>query len=189
MGATLVLAPGSQLSLSDGVSIEILGRLYAVGTELEPIAIGAPASERYLEIAVRAGPNQIVNAAISSAVRGLAVSHQTEATTLVESVSFDSWQDVAIREQDSSGLTVTNSRFGFETPDAEVSGETIRSLGSGGIVIRDSEFSYRRGYRDVLDLQDCDPNDWPIVIGNRFDGGEDDAVDLDQAQRLSSRTT
>ena len=177
--AILVVEQGADIRIADGVTVDVQGRLYAVGPDDDPISVFAAGGERYTEIILAGGPNQLVSVRLSRGVRNVTATHPFDTRTLIEGAAFDSWDDVAIAQNGSSGMRVVRSRFGFDTPDAEVRGETVRTRNSGVISIESCEFSYRVGYSDVLDLQDCDPELWPIVIGNRFDGGEDDAVDLD----------
>ena len=182
--AILVIEAGAALEIADTVSVDVKGRLYAVAPQDERIAIYAPVGQRYGDLFLSGGPNQLVSVDLARGERNLHVRHGFDTHTLVEDANFDSWVDLAIAQNSSSGLHVIGSRFGYDTPETEVSGETIRTRSSGSIIIEGSTFNYRTGYRDVLDLQDCDPERWPIVIGNRFDGGEDDAIDLDNCSAI-----
>lgn len=185
-GAILVVEEGARLELTAEAEVEVEGRVYAVAPPDNAITITAAAGENYSDLYLRRGPNQLVGVEFSRAARLVHVTHSGEFRTLIEDAVFNSWVDLAIAQNDSSGLHVLNSRFGYETPDEEVSGETIRTRNSGGITIEGSSFSYRTGYRDVLDLQDClaAPEEWPVVAGNTFDGGEDDGVDLDNCSAI-----
>lgn len=175
----LVIEQGAKVLIGEDVTVDIMGQFYAVAPEDNPIAITAPEGTFYKELLLHGGPNQIVSVDMSRALRTVHVAHPDSTHTLIENTEFDSWIDLAIAQNNSSGLHILDSRFGFNTPDEEVSGESIRTRSSGSIIIENSTFGYRTGYRDVIDLQDCDPLRWPVVIGNRFEGGEDDAIDLD----------
>ncbi len=177
--AILVVQEGAEIILGNDVDFTIEGRLYAVGTDATPILFRAEDGSRYGDIVLAGGPNQIVHGRFRRGSRELFVSHRFGLRTLVESCTFDEWNDLAIGQLTSSGLHVLRSSFGLDTPMGGISGETIRTRSSGLIIIEESEFGYRRGYSDVLDLQNCDRDEWPIIIHNRFDGGEDDAIDLD----------
>jgi hypothetical protein len=132
----------------------------------------------------------------------VSVSHNRSSRTLIEETRFDHWGKLAIehrvtnplhlvrwllkipvdRTADSprgGGLKVVRSRFGLNTPADMVSGETIRARFTDGLVIAESEFGIRRGYNDAINLTDCLQDSWPEIIGNRFEGGQDDAIDLD----------
>ncbi len=185
-GAILVIEQGARLQIATDAEIEISGRIYAVAPPNNPIYISAKAGEYYTDLFLRSGPNQLVSVDFSRAARTVHVTHPGSTHTLIENGRFNSWRDLAIAQNNSSGLHVLNSSFGYETPTEEVSGESIRTRNSGRIVIEGSSFSYRTGYRDVLDLQDClkEPEEWPVVIGNLFDGGEDDGVDLDNCSAI-----
>tara|TARA_R110002096_G_scaffold171490_4_gene344466 strand:+ start:86243 stop:87712 length:1470 start_codon:yes stop_codon:yes gene_type:complete len=185
-GTILVIEEGARLEFALDAEVEMQGQLYAVAPEGNPIVITAAPGETYADLFLRDGPNQFVGVDFSRAERSIHVTHDNGVKTLVERGTFNSWRDLAIAQNNSIGLHVLNSRFGYETPDEEVSGETIRTRNSGGIIIEGSSFSYRTGYRDVLDLQDCrkDPDEWAVVIGNTLDGGEDDGVDLDNCSAI-----
>lgn len=179
-GAILVLAPGAALTIATDVNVDIAGRFYAVGDADSTVVIDSPADATYYDtFALRGGPNQIFDAEIEGGRRSLYLAHPADTTTLVEDCRFDEWSSAAVAGMDSGGITIRRSRFGYDTPEADVLGESIRIWSSGATLIEDNEFSYRRGYRDVIDLQECVEDSWPVVRHNRFDGGEDDAVDLD----------
>ncbi len=183
-GAILVVEAGTEIILGADVNLTIAGRLYAVGSEDATIYIHAEAGEYFGEIRLQSGPNQLVWVELDRGNRLLESDHGFDTRTLVESTRFDTWKDLAVAQVNSSGLHVLRSQFGYQTDEAEVSGETVRTRGSGEIIIEECEFNYRRGYRDVLDLQDCVAGYWPIILHNRFDGGEDDGVDLDSCSAL-----
>lgn len=185
-GVILVVEQGARLEFASEAEVEINGQLYAIAPEGNPIVMTAAPGETYTDLFLRNGPNQLVGVDFSRAARSIHVTHDNGVVSLVENGTFNSWVDLAIAQNNSIGLHVRNSRFGYETPEEEVSGETIRTRNSGGTVIEGSTFSYRTGYRDVLDLQDCrtGPDEWPIVIGNTLDGGEDDGVDLDNCSAI-----
>ena len=180
-GAILVIEQGASLHLAEGAVLDVKGRLYAVGSADSPIHFFADDTVFYEKVELQHGPNQLVWCEFDRGRLALVDSHPFTTTTLVESARFDSWDEIAIDQIASSGLTIQKSRFGYQTSEAQIamSGEVIRSRNSGLAHIEDNDFSIRRGYRDIIDLQDCDTEIWPRVIGNRFDGGEDDAIDLD----------
>ncbi len=185
-GTVLVIEQGARLEIASEAEVEVEGQLYAVAPADNAIVITAAPGEAYSDLFMRDGPNQFIGVDFSHAARSIHVTHDTGVVTLVENGNFNSWVDLAIAQNNSLGLHVRSSRFGYDTPPEEVSGETIRTRGSGDTVIEGSTFNYRTGYRDVLDLQDCrtEPEEWPVVVGNTFDGGEDDAVDLDNCSAI-----
>jgi hypothetical protein len=178
-GAILVIEEGAELVIDDGVSVDVNGRLYAVGSEQASIFIHGADGARYDTWFLHGGPNQLVHVEVERGDTSLFVDHPFETHTLVESARFDRWHSLAIGQMESSNLTIRGSRFGYNTPPEDELAETVRTRLSGVIIIEDNEFAHRRGYRDVLDLEECVADYWPIVRHNRFDGGEDDAVDLD----------
>ena len=178
-GAILVIQGGVEIVLGPDVNLNVNGRIYAVGAQDNTVLIRAEAPGRYGQIGINGGPNQLVWVELDRGTRSIDVRHSFDTHTLVESARFDAWGDLAIAQVGSSNLHVLRSQFGYQTAEEDVAGETVRTRQSGVIIIEESTFNYRRGYRDVLDLQDCVEGYWPVIIHNRFDGGEDDAVDLD----------
>ena len=180
-GSVLVINAGVEIVMANGVGLVVEGRLYTMGASDAPIAFRAEAMSRYREVALRSGPNQSISTIFDGGERDLVVEHGAGTRTRVEECTFERWSEVAVDFPNSSGLWITGSQFGTGTQPSEISGETIRARGSGFIQIENSHFGRRFGYSDVMDLQDCDgrADEWPIIIGNRFDGGEDDGVDLD----------
>lgn len=183
-GAILVIEAGTQLQIEPEATVTVKGRIYAIGTEEQRIDISAPAGAFYTDLLLQGGPNQFVAVDFSRAARTIHAMYPGSVRTIIEDATFNSWVDLAIAQNDSRGLYIYDSSFGYNTPEAEVSGESIRSRDSGLIHIEGSRFSHRTGYRDVIDLQDCKTDDWPVLIGNTFDGGEDDAIDLDNCSAI-----
>ena len=178
-GAILVIQEGAELVLAADVNVFVQGRLYAVGTELAPVKIGAADPDHYGEIELQRAPNQLVHVQFDRPDRALDIRHSEDDRTLIESCRFNAWLDVAVSIVDSGNIHIYRSSFGFETEELDIAGETVRARRNGVITIEESEFAQRFGYRDVLDLQDCNEGVYSIIVHNRFDGGEDDAVDLD----------
>ena len=183
-GAILIVEAGAALHLDPGVSLLVDGRLYAIGASDAPIRIFGDEGAYFETVLLASGPNQLVWVEFDRGRRHVTANHPVDTTTLVESTRFDSWNSLAVFQRESSGLTIRDSSFGYQTPDAEVAGETIGTIDSGRIVIENSRFNYRRGYRDVLDIHRCLPGYWSVIAHNRFDGGEDDAIDIDACNAL-----
>jgi parallel beta-helix repeat protein len=177
--AILVVEEGAEIAIDDAVNIDVNGRMYAIGSEEATIFIHGADGGRYDTWFLHGGPNQLVYVEIEGGDNNLYVDHPFESHTLVESARFDRWLSLAIGQRESSNLTIRKSRFGYQTPADDELAETVRTRNAGVIWIEENEFAHRRGYRDVLDLEECVEGYWPVVIHNRFDGGEDDAVDLD----------
>lgn len=177
--AILVVEEGAEIAVDDGVSVDVNGRMYAIGSEEATVVIRGADGARYDIWYLHGGPNQLVHVEIEGGDKNLYVDHPFETHTLVESARFDRWRSLAIGQLESSNLHVLRSRFGYDTPAGDELAETIRSRNAGVIVIEECEFAHRTGYRDVLDLEECVEGYWPVVLHNRFDGGEDDAIDLD----------
>jgi len=177
--AILVVEEGAAIEIDDAVNVDVNGRMYAIGSEDATIAIRGAEGERYDTLYLHSGPNQLVYVEVDGGDNEVYVDHPFDTHTLIESARFDRWKSLAIGQKDSNDLTIKKSRFGYETPEEDELAETVRTRTSGVVWIEENEFAHRRGYRDVLDLEECAPGYWPVVIHNRFDGGEDDAVDLD----------
>lgn len=182
--AILVIEQGAALRFAPEVDLDVQGRIYAIGSEQATIHFFADAPDHFGGVKLHGGPNQLVWVEIDRGWRSVDVLHPLDTHSLIESARFDAWQDLAVHHSEAGPLRIVASRFGYQTDEADVSGETIRSWYSQTIHIEDNDFGYRRGYRDVLDLQECIEGAWPVVMGNRFDGGEDDAVDLDGCSAL-----
>lgn len=201
-GAILIIQQGTEIIIAPDVKVTVSGRLYSIGSQRAPIRIhGSPSSE-FDSIEIFNGPNQIVWTEIEHGHKLLAVSHDRSGRTLVAESRFDNWIDLAIEQRITNffhlfewlfnsevertdawnipgGLHVRHCRFGLQTPDDELSGETIRGRFINHLIIEQSDFGRRRGYNDVINLSDCMRNSWPVIAGNRFEGGQDDAIDLD----------
>jgi len=171
----LALAPGARLTLAAGVRITGDGRLYAIGAADAPVVIDG---DGYDTVALDGGPNALHHARLSGGDRLLTVSHGAGVRTRIVAAELDHWVDVALDLPGADGVELRDSRVGLASAPDE-GGEMVRTRGGGAIRIEGNTFGPRRGYRDVIDLQDC-VGRWPVIIGNAFAEGEDDAIDLDR---------
>ncbi len=178
-GAILVIQEGAEVVIAAEVNLFVEGRLYAVGSALAPVKIGAAGTDHFGEVELQGSPNQLVFVEFDRPDRALDIRDTGDERTLIESCRFNAWLDVAISIVDAGNVHIFRSSFGFETDELDIAGETVRARRNGVITIEESEFAQRLGYKDVLDLQDCNEGEYSIILHNRFDGGEDDAVDLD----------
>lgn len=178
-GAILVIEEGAEIIIGADVSLTVSGRLYAIGAADATIAIRAEDGLHFGSVELASGPNQLVAIEVDGGTDAVLVSHPFDTHTLIEDARFDRWTRHAILLSASSGLVVRGSRFGLETAEVDLKGEIIGSVDAGDIVIVDSHFGPRRAYKDVIDLQRCVAGYWPLIARNRFEGGEDDAIDLD----------
>ena len=182
-GAILVIEEGTSLRLGPAVSMTVQGRLYAVGSQDSPIHIHGEPAQDYQQLRLESGPNQLVWTEFDRGIENLVVAHPADTTTLVEQCRFDSWGLRALY-QDASQLRVAHSRFGMQTAENEITGETFGSYNAGLTVLEDNDFGRMRGRGDILDLQLCQAGSWSVIAHNRFFGGEDDAIDLDRCNAL-----
>lgn len=182
----LALAPGAQLALGPGASIIADGRFYAIGAPDAPVRMGRVGiegdvieSEGFDTIHLRGGPNALHRVQVFGGDRLLTVSHAAEgARTRIVGAELDHWVDVALDLPRAQRVELRDSRVGLASAPDE-GGEMVRTRGGGAIRIEGSVFGPRRGYRDAIDLQDC-VGEWPVLEGNAFAEGEDDAIDLDR---------
>ena len=178
--ATLVIEEGVEIIIGRDVSLTVSGRLYVLGSREAAVWIHGEAPKRFNKIHLQGGPNEIVWAELENARQLLSITHPPSTRTLIENSRFDGWSQLAIHQLDSGGLRISRSSFGLRTGDADRSAETINARQSGHMVIEDSLFGSRRDNNDVIDLNNCAANSWSIISGNSFEGGEDDAIDLDE---------
>lgn len=171
----LALAPGARLEIPAEASIIAEGRLYAVGSEAAPAMI---VGDGFDTVELRGGPNTLHRVVIEGGDRLLTVRHGEGLRTRIEHAALDHWVDVALDMPRAIGVELRDSRVGLESAPDE-GGEMVRTRGGGAIRIEGNRFGPRRGYRDAIDLQDC-VGEWPVLVGNRFAEGEDDAIDLDR---------
>ncbi len=185
-GGLLALAPGAGLELGPGAAIEVEGRLYAIGDADAPVWLGrtgvagaALEEEAFDTIALRGGPNALHHVRIGGGDRLLTVAHAADgARTRIVGAELDHWVDVALDMPRAQRVELRDSRVGMASAPDE-GGEMVRTRGGGAIRIEGNVFGPRRGYRDAIDLQDC-VGEWPVLVGNAFAEGEDDAIDLDR---------
>lgn len=201
-GAILVIQPGAEIILASDARLTVSGRLYAIGSQNAPIRFRAVGSDRYGEIRLKNGPNRIVWSEFDRGRTLLYVEHYGVKRTVIEKSRFNNWRNVAIEQRNydpfhvlrwylhmsgpvltdrsgAGGLEILQSKFGLETPREETS-EVIRSRWTDRLTIAESEFGVLYGYNDAIDLQDCLIDSWPLIYRNRFYGGEDDAIDVDE---------
>lgn len=179
-GTVLAVEAGATVVLPEGAALRVDGRLYAVGAPGAPVTFAAAPGERYAAVELRGGPGALLHAGLERGERLLVLTHPPDTHTRIEDARFDTWGDVAIDLAGTAGLTVRRTRFGLQTALDDALGETIRARRSGHVLIEGNVFGRRIGYRDAIDLQDCREGPWPEIVGNRFEGGEDDAIDLDR---------
>ncbi|MCA9540418.1 MAG: right-handed parallel beta-helix repeat-containing protein, partial [Myxococcales bacterium] len=180
VGAILVIEAGAMVQLAPGAHLIINGRLYAIGSDEDPIIIAGDAGQPYDSVALRGGPNALHRTHFSGGDRLLVSSHPTNVRTRISRARFDEWVDVAIDLAGTANFSIQDSVLGIDSPP-EFGGEIIRARRAAAIDIEGNLFGARRGYRDAIDLQDCTAGEpWPRVNHNVFLGGEDDAIDLDR---------
>ncbi len=181
--AALVLTPGVELRLARGATLRVLGRLYALGTPAEPVKLHGPAQGHYSQVVLSGIRHLLRHVSFSKGATLLSVVDTGTHPVLIENSTFDHWRRVALNFRGADGLVVSGSRFGTNTRIGDIQGETVHGETSAAR-LENNIFGLRRGYADVMDLGPCADGHFPIIKQNRFLGGEDDAIDLDDCTAL-----
>jgi hypothetical protein len=186
-GAVLRIDPGVEVLVRGGVAINVAGQILAEGTPAEPIRIAGENDAVWGGIHIDHGDDGDERSSVLRhvhlvrATRLLEVKDTGTSPILVEDSKFDRWTGVAVYWDAAHGLRLRRCEIGLATPLAEANHESVNGYRAGA-VIEYCTFGRRRGYNDVLDLADAD---WsgpvPTVQYNTFLGGDDDAIDLDNA--------
>ncbi len=187
-GVKLTIEAGVQILAVSDAALNIEGELYAVGTEEEHIVFNRESSSgRWSGINIdynnesgRPGCTMKF-LEIWWAENGIEVNDTGDASILVEDTQLDCWSETAVTWDTAHGLVLRRCRFGLDTPDSAIEGETIHGYNSGAL-IEYCEFGKRFGYNDVIDLNSCTSDTGSVVIVrfNIFNGGNDDAIDYDK---------
>jgi hypothetical protein len=178
----LVVAPGARLKIAAGATIDVLGALYALGTDERHVAFAGFDIERpYSTLALRGARSELHHTDLRYGNVLLTVSDTADTQVRVTRSRFDSWvggAELGLDVSGADGFVLEESEIGVNTPEAEIHGEGMHAVDSG-VVVRANVFGRRSGYKDAIDLGDCSAKQPALVIGNEFLGGDDDAIDLD----------
>ena len=179
-GVTLQVEPGTLVKVADGVSIRVEGQLVATGEVGQPI--------RFTRLSSSGAWNGLlfVNTQEENLLRyvDLAFSDGNDESILVDHARLDldgvRWLETTGTSLEVSHptLTVRNSVF-----PSVVDNETIHGSGLDGserFVLEGNTFGTTTGYSDIIDFSGGQrPGPVLEVIGNVFNGGTDDGLDLD----------
>lgn len=186
-GSVLTIDPGVEVLLDAGVELLVRGEIHALGEEASPVVLTASGSSRWEGVTIDhdgdgdARPSSLRHVRLSRGSTLLEVHTTGDSEILVEHCTFDRWNGNALEWDRSDGLHVSHCDFGLETPLEESANETIHGV-RAATIIEYCTFSPRRGYNDVMDISDSSwPGPVPTVRYNLFLGGEDDAIDYDNA--------
>ena len=180
-GSTVVLDAGVEWVLDRRVSVEIEGRILALGDEASPIVLRGEEDRLYTVLRATGGPDLFEHVRFSYGERLLQI--RGEGEHRIHRASFDAWSTQALDLVSTDVVHVTDSRFGLDTPDDFALGEAVHGVDSP-VRIEGSTFGYIGGYLDAIDLGDCELPDIPVLASNHFMGGEDDAIDLDDCTAI-----
>jgi len=178
--STVILLAGTTLRLGDAVTLDIQGRLIALGKDTTPVVITSLGT--YKAVALNGGVSTFHHTSFSHGIDLVTAQDTGKTLLLFEYCSFEHWQDVALRFVGADGLLVKNSTFGLESEN-ESHGECINGKKSA-VEIRHCTFGPMTDYADVMDLEDCQGSHLPHIIGNTLMGGQDDGIDLDDCNAL-----
>jgi hypothetical protein len=180
----LVIEPGASIVLGAGVTLEVRGRLYALGTRERPIAIGAASRETANKTLVLAGGrSELVGVTMRFGEHLVTVQKTGKTPILIEASRLDDWRLAAVEMDGADALLIRDSEIGVDTRPENARSEALHGTQSAVRVER-NVFGRRAGYNDVIDLQPCTDGHYPVIAGNRFLGGDDDAIDLDTCHAI-----
>jgi hypothetical protein len=179
-GVTLTVEPGTTIYFAQGTSLTVNGRLLAEGTSSRRIhftrAPGTTSTWGGIRFNNSLVENRITHADIEFASTADPIV-ATGSTILIDNVVFSGTTRTVIELSNSSAL-IRNSVF-----PSIVDNETIHGNGmpaTGYVIIEGNYFGGTTGYSDIIDFTGGQrPGPILQVLNNFFDGGSDDALDLD----------
>jgi len=181
-GSSLLLMPGAVLELGEGVRLRVKGELYLLGSSEHPATITGRRGAPYASIALGAGPNLLDGCQLRYGTDLVEIDGGGRSDTRIEGCVLDDWDHLAVRFEGADGLIVSRNEIGMATAEADIRGETLNGSRSGALIER-NHFGLRRGRGDVIELKKCGDHR-PVIRGNVFEGGEDDAIDLDDCSAI-----
>jgi hypothetical protein len=176
-GTTAIFRPGTEVVLSQGVTLTVEGQLFALGTKEAPIQVRAEEGSRYQTLMLKGGQSEFHFVEFVGGVDLVTLEGTSEALVAFENCAFDQWLEVALRFSGANGLRVADSEFGLNS-SAEDHGECLNGKDSAAEIVSNT-FGLMSHYSDAMDLEDCHGADVPHIVGNTFLGGQDDGIDLD----------
>ncbi|MEP0842236.1 MAG: lamin tail domain-containing protein [Phycisphaerae bacterium] len=180
-GVTLTLEPGVVLFFEPGAGLTVAGRLLAEGTETDHVRLllrpGAAGSWDGLAFNNTLADNRLIWVDVA---HGDGQGHSIEVNAsrlLIDHVSW-SGTNVTLIEMNHPSVIIQNSTFPSISGAELVHGEWLS--GAEYLIIRNNVFGTTTGYNDVIDFSGCKrPGPILQVLDNVFEGGGDDAVDMD----------
>jgi len=182
-GSTLLLMPGAVLELSEAAQLRVDGELYVIGTESLPATITGRRGAPFATVRLGGtGPHRLHGCRLTHGVDLVSIDGSGDSDTRIEHCSLDDWRHLALFFKNADGLRIAHNSIGMQTARADMKGETINGSASRA-VIEANRFGRRRGRPDVVELKKCGDH-LPVIQGNLFEGGEDDAIDLDDCSAI-----
>jgi hypothetical protein len=179
-GVTLTIEPGTTVYFAQGTSLTINGRLLAGGTESRRIQFTRQPGTSATWGGIRFNNSLVENRITYADVEFAATADPivaTGSTILIDNVVFSGTTRTVIELSNSSAL-IRNSVF-----PSIVDNETIHGNGmpaGGYVIIEGNYFGGTTGYSDIIDFTGGQrPGPILQVLNNFFNGGSDDALDLD----------
>ncbi len=179
-GATLTIEAGATIYFAQGAILTVNGRLLAEGTASRRIQLtrlpGTANTWGGIRFTNSLLENRITFADVEFAATADPITAHNS-TILIDHVVFSGTTRTIIELNNSSAL-IRNSVF-----PSIVDNETIHGNGmpaSGYVIIEGNYFGGTTGYSDIIDFTGGKrPGPILQVLNNTFDGGSDDAVDID----------
>jgi hypothetical protein len=180
-GVTLTIDPGTTIYFAQGASITVNGRLIAEGTEARRIRFtrqpGTANSWGGIRFSNSNFDNRIVYSDIDYASTADPIT-AANSQILVDNVVFTGITRRIIDLNNSSAL-IRNSVFPTIAQDETIHGNIMPA--NGYVIIEGNYFGGTTGYSDIIDFTGGQrPGPILQVLNNTFNGGSDDALDLDQ---------
>lgn len=179
-GVTLTIEPGTTVYFAQAASLTVNGRLVAAGTEARRIRFTRQPGTANTWGGIRFNnttlDNRIAYAEIDFASTGDPIT-AANSTILVDNVVFSGTTRTIIDLNNSSAL-IRNSVFPTIADNETIHGTGMPS--TGYVIIEGNYFGGTTGYSDIIDFTGGQrPGPILQVLNNTFDGGTDDALDLD----------
>ena len=179
-GVTLTVEPGTTIYFAQGASVTVAGRLLAEGTESRRIRFTRQPGTANTWGGIRFNnstlDNRITYADIDFASTADTIT-ASSSTILVDNVIVSGTSRTIIDLSNSSAL-IRNSVFPTIADNEAIHG--VGMPANGYVIIDGNYFGGTTGYSDIIDFTGGQrPGPILQVLNNTFNGGSDDALDLD----------
>ncbi len=177
--AVLVIEPGAVVVIGKDVTVEVQGRLYVPGNKTKPTIIGGASADRSYKTLLLSGGRVDLAGVTMQWATSLITAQKTATTPItIEESTLDNFSFSAIEMSGADKLVIRDNLIGMNTRPENAQCEALHGTQSA-VVVQGNTFGRRTGYHDVFDLEPCTDGHFPVIVNNRFLGGDDDAVDLD----------